>query len=491
MRLRVYILFFSLFGGIVLSAQTGKLTAYVGYASFSTPSGQTYIENYLTVIGNTVKFVKDKSDKYRGKVQVLVTYSQGDSVKRSNIYNILSPEINDTGKKIDFIDVQRYWLPKGAYVFQLKIKDLNDSVHSAVSLKGKINIGYSRDTMSVSDAEFLQSYVASKQGNILSKSGYDMVPYVYNFFPTSINQLNFYSEIYNASKIIGSNQKFVIKYYIESADNNVPLYEYNSVSVQQTDTVNPVLGSFNIEKLPAGNYNLVVSALDKSNHIWVARRYNFIRSSPHNELSMKDLAAVKVEGTFVDRMKNRDSLVDYISSLWPIAGLSERSFIDVNGMATINMVTLKQYFYNFWVSRDPMNPQEAWVNYNKQVQAVNRSFGTPISKGYQTDRGRVYLQYGAPNQRVRSDLNPSSYPYEIWEYYKLQDGEIDTKFVFYEPSLATNNYELLHSDARGEVKNAQWQIILYSRTGQPNNVDQMQVTDPYGEQILDNYSSPR
>ncbi len=49
-------------------------------------------------------------------------------------------------------------------------------------------------------------------------------------------------------------------------------------------------------------------------------------------------------------------------------------------------------------------------------------------------------------------MNPNSYPYEIWEYYHLADGEVDKKFVFYDRELVGNNYELLHSDARGEIQ---------------------------------------
>jgi GWxTD domain-containing protein len=489
MRGRVNILISLLLSGEVLYAQPKILTAYHGYASYSTPSGQTYVENYLTIIGNTIKLERNKNNKYQGKVQVQVTYSQGDSVKKSSIYNVLSPEVEDTLKAIDFIDVQRYWLSKGLYNFQLKIEDLNDSAHKVVTLKGKIYIGYSSDTLCVADAEFLQSYSAAKVGDLLSKSGYDMEPYVYDFYPVSVTKLSFYSEIYNLAKVIGQ-QKIVLKYYIESSDNHTPLYEFNNVSVQMADTVNPVLGSFNIEKLPSGNYNLVISALDKTNKILVSRRYNFIRNNPNIELSAKDLAVVRVDGSFVDKMNNKDSLADDIKSLWPIAGLRERGFIEANGMANSNILLLKQYFYNFWISRDPANPQEAWLKYYKQVLAVNKSFKTFSVKGYATDRGRVYLQYGAPNLRTRSDLNPASYPYEIWEYYKLQDGQVDVKFVFYEPTLSTNNYELLHSTAKGEIHNRQWQIILYGTSGRPTDIDQNKVTDPMGEDILNNYSTP-
>src|SRR4029077_7208557 len=145
MRFKAYILAFSLLVGISILAEADSPGFYFRYASFATPGGETYIENYLAVMGNTVKFVKDKNNKYQGKVQVSVFYLKGDSIRKLNRHNVLSPEIDDTTKRVDFIDIQRYWLPKGAYVLQIKVQDLNDTANHTF-IKGKINIGYSRHT---------------------------------------------------------------------------------------------------------------------------------------------------------------------------------------------------------------------------------------------------------------------------------------------------------------------------------------------------------
>jgi hypothetical protein len=139
-----------------------------------------------------------------------------------------------------------------------------------------------------------------------------------------------------------------------------------------------------------------------------------------------------------------------------------------------------------------MDPAGEWAKYYEKVKYVNKQFTSYTKKGYETDRGRVYLQYGgAPNQRVISPLTPTNYPYEIWEYYRLPDGEVDKKFVFYESSLSTNDYELLYSDARGEIQTPQWQLVLNSRSGQFNNVDQTNIPDVFGENTLDDFSNPR
>jgi len=70
----------------------------------------------------------------------------------------------------------------------------------------------------------------------------------------------------------------------------------------------------------------------------------------------------------------------------------------------------------------------------------------------------------------------------MWSYNKIdQTGQADVKFIFYNPTLSPNNYELLHSTARGEPNNPRWEVILYQdvpegRQG-PNHFDATRMQD--------------
>lgn len=78
-------------------------------------------------------------------------------------------------------------------------------------------------------------------------------------------------------------------------------------------------------------------------------------------------------------------------------------------------------------------------------------YGNNFQDGFETDRGRVYLKYGAPSTHVVRENSPSEYPYEIWTYNKI--GKYSNKrFVFYNPDLTNGAYRLLHSDVLGELK---------------------------------------
>jgi GWxTD domain-containing protein len=151
---------------------------------------------------------------------------------------------------------------------------------------------------------------------------------------------------------------------------------------------------------------------------------------------------------------------------------------------------MRKYFLRFWTRRDPLTPEKAWVDYKAQVDKADKEFKTPIRKGYETDRGRVYLQYGQPNSADRVDHEPSSYPYEIWHYYNL-GSQSNAKFIFYNPSLVANDYELLHSTVIGEPYDPAWHYKLHKRDTQLNDINTKGSQWHYGSRSRDLFDIPR
>jgi len=80
---------------------------------------------------------------------------------------------------------------------------------------------------------------------------------------------------------------------------------------------------------------------------------------------------------------------------------------------------------------------------------------------------------------------PSAPPYEIWSYNQFPaTGQQNIRFLFYNPTLAVGQFQLLHSNARGELFNPQWEIELYrddgSGTIQGTNIDSRIAPDNIG-----------
>lgn len=486
---------------VVLTTTANNVTAYLTYATFNVPAKGPYIETYLSVIGNSVTFVKNATGKYQGAVDITISFTQNGEIKNAQKYTLNSPETDDTSKAYpNFIDQQRFTLANGTYNMDISIADKNKVLDKPFVTTMPITIDFPENKVTISDIQTLESYVKSTNPSILTKSGFDLVPYVSTFYPENIHKLRFYAEIYNSKKIIGEGEKIVLNYFLESSEKKVKLNDYSAFSKQTANDVNILLSEFNIEKLPSGNYNLIVELRDKENKIQAERSYFIQRKNSQGQLSIEDLKSVNVTNTFVTSYTSVDTLSDYIRSLRPISSNSEIQYA-ANQLKGRNLELMQKLFYNFWKSRNELEPQLMWLEYYKEVMKVNKEFGTYSLKGYDTDRGRVYLQYGRPDQRTKMDVEPSAYPYEIWEYYSLYDRSLsltypgnkqsNKKFVFYNPDLVTNKYSLIHSTAQGEINNTRWELLIHKRDSPSTNMDDTKAPDHFGGNAGENFRNPR
>jgi GWxTD domain-containing protein len=202
-----------------------------------------------------------------------------------------------------------------------------------------------------------------------------------------------------------------------------------------------------------------------------------------DEQKMKAITTVM---SFVDPM-TKPQLVDYIASLRPVSEIFEREYADkLLKQDTVDVELLKKFMLSFWERRDKAKPQAAWAEYHMRVKETVELFSSKIMRGYETERGRVYLQYGKPNTRTQVTNEPSAFPYEIWWYYEYK-GQRNIRFVFYNPDMITNDYQLLHSEALGEPFDPQWRLILFSRTTAFRDIDDQMNRGHFGSYLEDNF----
>lgn len=480
---------------------SANVLAYLTSASFNVPGKGPYYETYLSVIGSSVKFIKNGNGKFQGAVDIAISFTQNGELKNAQKYSLNSPELTDTTHGYpNFIDQQRYQLANGMYDVEISISDKNDPSLKPLVTKIPININFSSEVISASDIQLLESYTKSAKPGALTKSGYDLMPYVSTYFPENITKLKFYAEFYNAKKVLGEGQKMILSYFLENYESKAKLSTYSSFLKQSANEVNILLGEFNIESLPTGNYNLVIEVRDKDNLLQAEQKCFIQRTNKPAQLSIEDIQSIDITKTFTGNYKNLDTLMGYMRCLRPLASSSEIGFIE-NQLKEKNLGLMQQFLYVFWKTRYPDNAEIAWLEYYKEVMKVNKEFGTYGLKGYDTDRGRVYLQYGPPDQRSISDSEPSAYPYEIWEYYSLTDKkqmltnpnnrQSNKKFVFYNPDLVTNRYKLIHSTAKTEIYNTSWELLLHKRDTQTNDMDLDKAPDHFGGKADDTFRNPR
>lgn len=466
-----------------------NLKAYFSHTTFNTPDNKPFVETYLSFIANSLYLKPNPNNKLQAEIEIQLNFTQNGEIVNGMKYKLSSPEFDDSAKIYNFVDQQRFELAQGNYGIELIMTDLNAPKPFPFAGKDSIKVAFSGSLIDFSSIQLVESYKKTETPNILTKSGYDLTPYVANFYPENLNRLIYYSEIYNTDKVASANETFVVFSYIEDYDSEQKITGFNTFNKFTAKNVIVCFNEFNITELPSGNYNLVLELRNKSNLVVATNKAFFQRSNPKYQIKTEDLATVNVENTFVTAITNKDTLQEYIRFLSPISNQMEMTFAS-NSLKTADVALMQKFFYNFWKHRDNLNPDAAWQAYHEQVILVNKMYRTTSMKGYMTDRGRVYLKYGKPNQLSKFENEPSMYPYEVWQYYKL-DQRNNRKFVFYNPDLVTNNYQLIHSDAIGERRDDRWQVKLAKRNNAINNLDQNTTPNNFGSHIEDVYTNPR
>ncbi len=481
-------LFLLLFAFLAFQVQGRNLWAFLTYASFNTPEGP-YLETYLTISAKSVQFVKNDRGKYQATVQVLMTFKQNNDIKAFKKYELNSAEMDDTTHTdFHFVDQQRIALANGAYDFEIQLSDKNRST-PAMPYNQTITIDFPTDKPSFSDVELVKSYTKSEKTTELTKSGYDLIPYAYTFYPENESKMIFYTELYHVSKMIPADQKFILTYYIETYESNLKQNDFARSRKESPKEVNVVLTEMDLENLASGNYNLVLEARNQKNEVIASKKMFFQRMNPKARMAVSAIQATEIANTFAEKITSPDSLREYINSTFPIATGLEKSFIR-ESLKKADLQTMQQFLYSFWIQRDAATPEQSFLNYKALVYKVQVNFGTPVKKGYQTDRGRIYLEYGPPNTRSTQYNEPSNYPYEIWQYYTLNNNQRNRKFVFYSPDMVTSDFILLHSDAIGEIYNPRWKVDLRNRIYSTIDLQDTQVIESWGDFEQDYWDLP-
>lgn len=477
-----------------LTAQKKSLQSFLSYTTYCVPGDKPFVENALAFDCSSVVYNQFEPGKYKATVEVQTIFKQGDKVCNYSKIALDSPIVTDTSKVSGaFIDEQRFSLENGEYAMEITIKDLNNPQQIPFKAEQTVVVDFPADQPAVSDILLVESFQKAKTNSALTKSGYDIIPRVYSFYPQKAEKLTFYTELYNSDKFYRDGGQYLINYFVESYETSVKMKEFNFVKRVDVSNVNILLNTFEIKNLPTGNYYLVVEMRDRSNNLMASNSVFFQRYNPGCEVDLQDIAATDILNTFAANIDNIDTIREYIRSLNPRCSETERDYAN-NLVKTNDLKTMQQFFYNFWANRAPFNPKDAWDEYHNQVKRVNASYSTRTKKGYMSDRGYVYLKYGTPDKICEEPFEPGAYPYEIWHYYEV-GGQRNKHFVFVSKDMVTNDYDLIHSDIVGEVSNPRWQMVIYSRFRGPDYtgdiVDQTEVPDAWGTRAGDLYRNPR
>ncbi len=429
-----------------------------------------YVEFDFFVLGQTLGL--DSLHQHRSCDLVLLIKSDS-AIVFADRFRLIGPA---DGR--DFNITRRYALSAGSYELEVVAKDQTDSTNvfryfDRMVIAPKV-------LPNLSDIKLLREVIRDTTNHPMAKHGYLFKQLPHNFSKAGAMHLYYYLESY----LEGAKAKEIYQLKIrleESFESGPGKLVFERVKNRRVKSTDIIIGQLNTAELASGNYVLHIDLLDESGASQIVRSVFFQHSNPElvpkkGELSNRD------ELRFFDTM----SVEELSYSLRAVAPIIPSVDIEAVNQAirTGHRGRLLRELKYYWSAKAPDNTKVAYDAYMKMARAVDRKFQSGFGAGFETDRGYIYLKYGQPTTVFGDKQDPVAPPYEIWTYNAIPElNQTHVKFIFYNPSLAPEDYRLLHSTANGEINNPRWQLILYKNAPNDlqgnNHLDNPRVRDAF------------
>jgi GWxTD domain-containing protein len=129
--------------------------------------------------------------------------------------------------------------------------------------------------------------------------------------------------------------------------------------------------------------------------------------------------------------------------------------------STLTVQGKRDFLRRFWAKRDPTPGtavNELQIDFYSRIKEANRRFregGAAEIPGWRTDRGRIFIKYGPPQEVLQRPQAGNTLPYEVWKYTRNRA----LKYVFLDQTQF-GNYALIWTDDRREPSRPNWQSLL-------------------------------
>jgi GWxTD domain-containing protein len=424
------------------------------YAYFQ-DSTKSYVEVYVALQRKDIKF-EDMQGFYEGKVYLYLEImdESGKMVDSLGKWVPIDVKYLEDAYKEDvrIFEAIPCILPPEKYKMRLTAVD-GIGKRTGVSTFELDVKNFNSDNLDISDLEMAYEIVPMKTDTILSalmKADRKVIPNPSRYISNEDSLLYFYCEVYNLVQREAASDEFEIKATLLDSY-GYELREYPVVRNKKPGTTAVITEALPVRGLPGGSYELNVRVEDIATGRKVASTKKFMLIYAFDQLAPTMTSADSLtEGD----AKLMEQVIRYITSK------EEKDTYKV-----LNLDGKKEWLKAFWDRKNP-NAGSKVNTYKNEIFRrflyANYYYSSSAAKrndGWNSDRGRVYIQYGPPDQ---VDLRPSTMalkPYERWLYYRLPGQSGGNYFIFVDET-GYGNFQLRHSTVKGEISNPEFEKLL-------------------------------
>ena len=411
-----------------------------------------YVEVYYAFDVSLLKYVKKNTDlQSESMVSVTFKRSSDDSVVARQAW-IIPFSISDTTMLKTsrlYSDLFGFYLKPDIYRAYIVASDVNaptvkDSISMVVDVKP-----FATETIALSDVELCTSIhqIDRDSTNRFYKNTFEVKPNPTKMFGIHQPVLFYYLETYNLQKKKSYN--YLTKAIVTNAVGK-EVINHEKVKRRINDS-NVDVGTIKVHSLRSGVYTftfVVIDSVDNSQYSSSKKFFVYNPTLPNDTLT--NPSASNVDATEYATMGEAELDKEYEQSRYVATKNEIDQYKKLKGIEA-----KRKAMFEFWTNRDEdrTTPQnEMKQEYFKRVSTANSQYKTGFREGWKTDRGRVYIMYGTPDEVERHANELDVKPYEIWYYNSIQGG---VQFIFGDRT-GFSDYILLHSTHRNELRDENW-----------------------------------
>jgi GWxTD domain-containing protein len=439
--------------------QERSLQLNVDYAQFRGSDDSLYVEMYYSFPGSALTYVEGDQG-YLGSVELSVTVTDDGSSTEPvesrvfkmnyNVADTTAPSINQS-----VVGLSGLFLEPGLYRLTVVGYDTgNDEVRDSVSFPLQLKT-IPEEHIALSDIQFANSIrqIPQEPENYFYKNTLEVIPNPSRIFGVGHPILFYYFEVYNLLAAAEEGEYTVTTAVYDAVGNQFHNRSYNKRRAHESSVE---VGTVNTSGYHSGTYTLTITLLDPENNIHANASRRFFVYNPQHDITA-DGEAIPREGVIasVYSVMTEEELDTEFNRMRYITSSQDRQAYD----RLETKPEKQQYLYEFWRRVDPdpassFNPIRS--EYLARVEHANEQFGFGFREGWRSDRGRVFIVYGPPDEYERYPSRSDTKPYEIWHYNNIQGGVV---FIFVDRT-GFQDYQLVHSTHRNELRDDNWQQYI-------------------------------
>lgn len=428
---------------------------YLDYGLFKGSENKAIIELYYSFDQKQLQFVS-KENGYEAAGKILLKINQGKQTIVNESFNI-PVSVQDTAgynRNNRLIGQLNLMLDSGNYFISVVASDMNNESAKYIDTVSFRLSRFAEDKLSSSSIQLANNIVKSEdKNNIFYKNNLEVEPNPSRLFGNNISRLFYYIEFYNLIEDL-LQDKYQINTSLVNSDGTV--LKENKKDYKRTHDSKVEIGSFDLSDFPSGKYAVKTNLLDnKGSYIELIKPFYIYNSSVTNNQVDNTNPDIDFLSSEIHKMSKEELMDDFSKAKYITDDNFKEKFESLN-----DLEAQKRLYYNFWRALDPTPKtpfNELRKEYFEKVQYADKYYKTINQKGWDTDRGRVYISYGKPSEIEKFPFEANSKAYEIWRYDNIEGG---VEFVFIDIQNDGTNYELVHSTKKNELRNDNWQQKL-------------------------------